>query len=73
MNQSDTPTTHAHIAFGSLTREAVDAFYSQAVASGGRSHIPPQLHTEYHAGYYAAYIFDPDGNNIEAVYQGDKA
>ncbi len=70
INRSDTPTSHAHIAFVSPSREAVNAFYVNALATGGRSHVPPGLHPEYHATYYAAYVLDPDGNNIEAVHHG---
>lgn len=45
----------------------VDAVYVAALAAGGRDEDAPRLHPEYHPGYYAAYVWDPDGNNIEAV------
>lgn len=64
----DTPTTGAHVAFIADNREAVDAFYKAALQIGGRSKQEPSLHPEYHSGYYAAFIYDPEGNNIEAVY-----
>ncbi|MDP9316697.1 MAG: VOC family protein [Chloroflexota bacterium] len=70
INQSATPTTHAHVAFASPSREAVDAFYHQALAAGGRDNVAPRIHPEYHATYYAAYVYDPDDNNIEAVHHG---
>lgn len=63
-------TTAAHVAFVAESESVVDAFFAAAVAAGGREHIPPQIRREYHAGYYAAYVYDPDGNNIEAVYHG---
>lgn len=61
------PTTSVHVAFMAKNREAVDAFYRAAISAGGRSRIPPGVRPEYHPNYYAAFIFDPDGNNIEAV------
>ncbi|MEO6396196.1 MAG: VOC family protein [Devosia sp.] len=59
-----------HIAFQAKNRAEVDAFYAAAIAAGGKDNGPPGLRTNYHANYYAAYVFDPDGHNIEAVYQG---
>lgn len=64
----DTPTTSAHVAFVAESREAVDAFYRAALAAGGRLKLPPAEHPEYHPGYYGAFVYDPDGNNIEAVF-----
>ncbi|BBG02908.1 MULTISPECIES: VOC family protein [Pseudonocardia] len=63
-------TTTAHIAFGSPSRAAVDDFYRAALATGGESRRPPGVQTEYSEGYYAAFVSDPDGNNIEAVHHG---
>jgi catechol 2,3-dioxygenase-like lactoylglutathione lyase family enzyme len=57
----------AHVAFLAPSREAVDAFYRAALASGGKDNGPPGLRPHYHAGYYAAFVIDADGNNIEAV------
>lgn len=68
LNQSDTPTNHAHIAFVAESRAAVDAFYKAAVANGARTKHEPALHPEYHAGYYAAFVWDHHDNNIEAVF-----
>ena len=56
-----------HIAFRADNRKQVDAFYKAALAAGGRDNGPPGLRPEYHANYYGAFVFDPDGNNIEAV------
>ncbi len=64
------PTTAAHVAFIAESREAVDEFFSAAIASGGREKQAPALHPEYHAGYYGAFVWDPDGNNVEAVHHG---
>lgn len=62
-------TGRHHLAFQAKDRETVDAFYSAALAQGGRDNGPPGLRP-YHPGYYAAFVLDPDGNNIEVVYQG---
>jgi catechol 2,3-dioxygenase-like lactoylglutathione lyase family enzyme len=56
-----------HIAFAASDRASVDAFHEEALAAGGRNNGGPGLRPEYHPSYYAAYVFDPDGNNIEAV------
>jgi catechol 2,3-dioxygenase-like lactoylglutathione lyase family enzyme len=66
--QGDNPSMRAHVAFAASGRAAVDAFYAAAMAAGGRENFPPSVREEYHAGYYAGYVFDPDGNNIEAVF-----
>jgi catechol 2,3-dioxygenase-like lactoylglutathione lyase family enzyme len=64
------PSTNVHVAFAARDREAVDAFYGAAIEAGGRDNGAPGLRPEYHVGYYAAFVFDPDGNNVEAVYHG---
>jgi catechol 2,3-dioxygenase-like lactoylglutathione lyase family enzyme len=56
-----------HIAFAASERASVDAFHEEALAAGGRNNGGPGLRPQYHQSYYAAYVFDPDGNNIEAV------
>ena len=56
-----------HIAFAASERASVDAFHEEALAAGGRNNGGPGLRPEYHPSYYAAFVFDPDGNNIEAV------
>jgi catechol 2,3-dioxygenase-like lactoylglutathione lyase family enzyme len=56
-----------HIAFAASDRASVDAFHEEALAAGGRNNGDPGLRPEYHQSYYAAFVFDPDGNNIEAV------
>ncbi|HUZ55508.1 MAG TPA: VOC family protein [Streptosporangiaceae bacterium] len=57
----------SHIAFTASSRSAVDAFFAAAVAAGAEVLHGPRLWPEYHAGYYGAFVRDPDGNNIEAV------
>lgn len=56
-----------HVAFKAASRATVGAFHSAGLAAGGRDNGPPGLRTEYSENYYAAFVFDPDGNNIEAV------
>ncbi|MFQ6776928.1 VOC family protein [Cereibacter sphaeroides] len=76
VSAADSPTSSGeltgrhHLAFQAKDRETVDAFYSAALENGGRDNGAPGLRA-YHPGYYAAFVLDPDGNNIEAVYQGD--
>ena len=64
---------HIHVAFAASSREAVDAFYAAALASGGKDNGPPGLRPHYHADYYAAFVLDADGNNIEAVCHAPQA
>ena len=61
------PVGGAHVAFECDDRSAVDAFHAAALEVGGRDNGPPGLRPQYDANYYAAYVLDPDGNNIEAV------
>lgn len=58
---------HVHLALRTDNRAAVDAFYKAAIAAGGTDNGKPGLRTEYSENYYAAFIHDPDGHNIEAV------
>jgi catechol 2,3-dioxygenase-like lactoylglutathione lyase family enzyme len=62
------PSGPLHLAFLAGSRAEVDAFHDAALAAGGRDNGPPGERPHYHAGYYAAFVFDPDGNNIEAVF-----
>jgi catechol 2,3-dioxygenase-like lactoylglutathione lyase family enzyme len=61
------PGGSAHIAFVADSREKVDAFYKAALKAGGKDNGAPGLRPHYHENYYGAFVFDPDGNNIEAV------
>ena len=56
-----------HFAFQAKSREAVRAFYDAALKAGGTDNGAPGLRPHYHANYYGAFVFDPDGHNIEAV------
>jgi catechol 2,3-dioxygenase-like lactoylglutathione lyase family enzyme len=56
-----------HFAFTAANRAQVDAFYRAALGAGGRDNGAPGLRLHYHPNYYAAFVFDPDGHNIEAV------
>ena len=56
-----------HIAFTAESRAKVDEFYQAALAAGGRDNGAPGLRPQYHPNYYGAFVFDPDGANIEAV------
>lgn len=62
-----------HMAFAAASRGQVDAFYDAALAAGGRDNGGPGVRPRYHANYYAAFVFDPDGNNVEAVFQDEPA
>ena len=57
----------SHIAFRADSRDAVDAFFAAAVATGAEVLHEPRVWPEYHPGYYGAFVRDPDGNNVEAV------
>ena len=63
-------TGRHHIAFQAKDRAMVDAFHKAALAHGGRDNGAPGERA-YHPGYYAAFVLDPDGNNIEAVFHGE--
>ena len=56
-----------HVAFAAKDRAAVKAFHDAALPAGGKDNGKPGLRPNYHANYYAAFVKDPDGNNIEAV------
>jgi catechol 2,3-dioxygenase-like lactoylglutathione lyase family enzyme len=60
-----------HLAFAAADRETVDAFHAAGLEAGGVDNGRPGLRPHYHSGYYAAYVLDPDGNNVEAVSHGD--
>jgi catechol 2,3-dioxygenase-like lactoylglutathione lyase family enzyme len=66
------PVGGTHVAFEAENREAVDRFYEAALAAGATDNGTPGVREKYYAGYYAAYVLDPDGNNIEAVFHGPR-
>jgi catechol 2,3-dioxygenase-like lactoylglutathione lyase family enzyme len=61
------PGAALHIAFPANDRGAVDAFHQAALAAGGRDNGKPGIRAQYHPNYYAAFVYDPDGNNVEVV------
>jgi catechol 2,3-dioxygenase-like lactoylglutathione lyase family enzyme len=63
------PTGRMHFAFQAPDRATVDRFHAAGLAAGGRDNGAPG-ERRYHPGYYAAYLLDPDGNNVEAVHHG---
>ena len=56
-----------HIAFAAANRAQVRAFYEAAIAAGGKDNGGPGIRAQYHPNYYGAFVFDPDGHNVEAV------
>ena len=67
IRQGEPKSGPMHVAFVAPNRAAVDAFYEAAIRAGGKDNGIPGLRPEYHANYYGAFVFDPDGNNAEAV------
>ena len=61
------PQPPMHLAFVADTREQVRAFYSAALAAGGKDNGPPGIREIYHPNYYGAFVIGPDGHNVEAV------
>ena len=64
------PLGPIHLAFAAPDQEAVRAFHAAALDAGGTDNGAPGLRPDYHPGYYAAFVLDPDGNNLEAVNHG---
>jgi catechol 2,3-dioxygenase-like lactoylglutathione lyase family enzyme len=69
VDKADGYLTRVHLAFQTPDRKTVDAFYRAALAAGGSDNGAPGERA-YHPGYYGAFVLDPDGNNIEAVFHG---
>jgi catechol 2,3-dioxygenase-like lactoylglutathione lyase family enzyme len=67
LSQGTPVTPRVHFAFYAASRADVDAFFAAAIAAGGGENGAPGLRAHYHPHYYAAFVFDPDGYNIEAV------
>jgi catechol 2,3-dioxygenase-like lactoylglutathione lyase family enzyme len=65
------PLGRMHVAFDADNQGAVDAFHAAALAAGARDNGPPGLRPAYSDTYYAAFVLDPNGNNIEAVFHGE--
>jgi catechol 2,3-dioxygenase-like lactoylglutathione lyase family enzyme len=70
--QDEPVTENLHLAFPAPDRATVDAFHRAALAAGFRDNGGPGERSEYHQGYYGAFVLDPDGNNIEAVFHDRK-
>jgi catechol 2,3-dioxygenase-like lactoylglutathione lyase family enzyme len=69
--QEGTPNApRVHVAFRADSRAQVDAFYAAALGAGGTDNGPPGERPHYHANYYGAFVRDPDGHNVEAVFHG---
>ena len=62
------PTRNLHLAIGVGDQQTVEAFYASALAAGGRDNGAPGKRPQYHPGYYGAYVIDPGGTNLEAVF-----
>lgn len=62
--------TGAHVALRAKSRKAVDGFHAAGLAAGGKDNGAPGLRLDYSPTYYAAFLVDPDGNNVEAVFTG---
>ena len=69
IDRADGPSSRVHLAFQAQGHEQVQAFHDAALAAGVRDNGQPG-ERKYHPGYYAAFVLDPDGNNIEAVFHG---
>jgi catechol 2,3-dioxygenase-like lactoylglutathione lyase family enzyme len=69
IDMADGPISQVHLAFQARDRAEVARFHAAALAAGGTDNGGPGERA-YHPGYYAAFVLDPDGNNIEAVYHG---
>jgi catechol 2,3-dioxygenase-like lactoylglutathione lyase family enzyme len=67
IGQGEPASGPMHVAFVAPSRAAVDAFYAAAMKAGGKDNGAPGLRPEYHANYFGAFVFDPEGNNAEAV------
>lgn len=68
--KNDEYIARIHLAFSASSKIEVNCFYKAALESGGLDNGPPGSRDHYGPHYYAAFVIDPDGNNIEAVYRG---
>lgn len=64
------PHSTGHTAFAAKDRQGVHDFYEAAIKAGGKDNGGPGPRDQYHPTYYGAFIIDPDGNNVEAVFHG---
>ena len=70
VGEANGPNREVNVAFHAKDHDAVQAFYDTALGLGAESLHAPRLWPEYHPGYYGAFVRDPDGNNVEAVFHG---
>ena len=68
--KEDSTSSGTHVAFQAKNRTAVDRFHAAGIKSGGKDNGKPGLRADYSPTYYAAFLIDPDGNNVEAVFTG---
>jgi catechol 2,3-dioxygenase-like lactoylglutathione lyase family enzyme len=73
MMEVKVPQGHGHTAFVARDRKAVHEFFEAAMAAGGKDNGGPGPRDQYHPSYYGAFVLDPDGNNIEAVFHGGQS
>lgn len=73
LHQADTASSGTHIAFAALDRTAVEAFHAAGLTADGTDNGRPGLRLDYGPAYFAAFLLDPDGNNIEAVCNREEA
>ena len=71
--QTQEKPAHLHLALRAANRAQVDAFHRAALAAGGKDNGGPGLRPKYHANYYAAFVIDPDGHNVELVCHAPEA
>ena len=69
--QTEQQLNPTHVALSSASRGPIDAFHAAGLAAGGTDNGPPGLREDYHPTYYAAFVRDPEGNNIEVVCHAD--
>jgi len=67
VGESDGAPSSVHLALSATDRAAVDGFHKAALAAGATDNGAPGLRPDYHPDYYAAFVIDPEGNNLEAV------
>jgi len=65
--QTEQAVNPTHVALSTARRDLIDAFHAAGLAAGGTDNGPPGLRVDYHPSYYAAFVRDPEGNNIEVV------
>lgn len=73
ISRGDPFTPRSHIAFRATSEAQVVAFYEAALVVGAKDNGLPGMRPHYHKQYYAAFVFDPDGYNIEAVFHGRRS